>query len=150
MKHLCVNCWYIYDEINWEIEDGIDYGTKLDNIRETFVCPHCFESSENFQEIKEIVHSLDNKNLLEIEKQHFPNVQFLEDWYIKIEVNHPSEKEHFIWNIAIYDEYWDLVYEEFFKPWEPAYLEYDISDLDDFEIRVSCNLHWVFSKKFER
>ena len=148
MKHLCTNCGYIYDEINGEVEDWIDYGTKLDDIRESFVCPSCFESSENFQEITPHIHSLDDKeDILGIELEHIPIIEKLDSWEIKIEVNHPSEQSHFIWNIWIFDEYWDLVYEEFFKPWEPAYLEFNISDLDDFEIRVSCSLHWIFSKK---
>jgi len=69
-------------------------------------------------------------------------IEFLDDNTVKIEANHPSEESHFLWNIWIYDEYGDLVYEEFFKPWEPAYLEYDISDLDEYEIRTQCSLHW--------
>ena len=150
MKHLCTNCGYIYDEINWEVEDWIDYWTKLDDIRENFVCPSCFETCDNFQEITPHIHSLDDeKNLLWIEAEHIPIIEFLDDNTVKIEVNHPSEESHFLWNIWIYDEYWDLVYEEFFKPWEPAYLEYDISDLDEYEIRTQCNLHWIFSKKIE-
>ena len=149
MKHLCTNCGYIYDEINWEIEDWIDYWTKLDDIRENFVCPNCFESSENFQEIIPYLHSLDDeKNLSAVEKEHIPQVESLWNGEVRIDVNHPMEKEHFIWNIWIYDEYWDLVYEEFFKPWDVAYLEYDVSDLDKYEVRVQCNIHWFFSKWF--
>jgi len=150
MKHLCTNCGYIYDEINGEVEDWIEYWTKLDDIREKFVCPSCFESSDNFQEITPYVQSLDDwEDILGIEIEHIPNVDISDNWEIKIEINHSSEESHFIWNIEIYDEYGDLVYEEFFRPWEPAYLEYDISDLDDFEIRVQCSIHWIFSKKFE-
>lgn len=150
MKHLCTNCNYIYDEMIWEIWDWIEYWTKLDNIRENFVCPSCFETSENFQEINPVIHSLDDDNLIWIEYEHIPNIEFLDDDLIKIEVIHPDEESHFLWNIWIYDSFWDLVYEEFFKPWEPAYLEFDISDLDDFEVRTQCSLHWVFSKKFDR
>ncbi len=151
MKHLCINCNYIYDEIIGEIWDWIEQWTKLDDIRENFVCPSCFESSENFQEITPYIHSLDNEtNVFWIELEHLPIIKLLDNWEIKIEVIHPNEDSHFLWNIAIFDEYWDLVYEEFFKPWEPAYLEYNISDLDDFEIRTTCSLHWIFSKKIKR
>jgi rubredoxin len=150
MKHLCTNCNYIYDEMVWEIGDGVEYWTKLDDIREKFVCPSCYEGSENFQEITLHIHSLDDEDdILGIELEHLPIIEILENWEIKIEVNHPDEENHFLWNIWIYDEYWDLIYEEFFKPWEPAYLEYDISDLDEYEIRTQCSLHWIFSKKFE-
>lgn len=151
MKHLCINCNYIYNEIIGEVEDWIKQWTKLDSIREKFVCPSCFESSENFQEITPYINSLDNwEFLLLIELEHTPKIDFLDSWFIKIEVNHSSEESHFLWNIWIYDEYGELVYEEFFRPWEPAYLEFNISDLDDFEVRTECSLHWVFSKKFER
>ena len=149
MKHLCINCGYIYDEINGEVEDWIEYWTKLDDIRDKFVCPSCFESSDNFQEITPHIHSLDDwEDILWIEVEHIPVIEVLDNWDIKIEVNHPNESTHFVWNIGIYDEYWDLVYEEFFKPWEPAYLEFNISDLDEYEIRTQCSLHWIFSKKF--
>lgn len=151
MKHFCTNCNYIYDEMIWEIGDWIEYGTKLENMQDTFICPSCFEGIEYFQEIIPHIHNLDNeKDFIWIEIEHIPKIEFLDEESIKIEVNHPDEESHFLWNIGIYDEYEDLVYEEFFKPWEPAYLEYDISDLDNFEIRTQCSLHGVFSKKFER
>jgi desulfoferrodoxin (superoxide reductase-like protein)/rubredoxin len=148
MKYLCINCNYIYDEMIWEIGDWIDYWTKLDDIREWFICPSCYEWEENFQEITPHINSLDEERwVLQAELEHLPIIELLDDWAIKIEVNHPWEESHFLWNIWIYDEYWDLIYEEFFKPWEPAYLEYDISSLDDFEIRTQCSLHGIFSKK---
>ena len=149
MKYLCTNCNYIYDEMIGEIGDWIEYGSKLENMQDTFICPSCFEWVENFQEITPHIHSLnDEKNLLWIEVEHTPIIEFLDDNTVKIEVNHPSEESHFLWNIWIYDEYGDLVYEEFFKPGEPAYLEYNISDLDEYEIRTTCSLHWIFSKKY--
>jgi len=150
MRYLCTHCNYIYDEILGEVEDWISPWTKLDSIKDVFCCPSCYESIDNFQEIIEQVNSFDtDDNIIWIEYEHFPFVEKLEDWFIKIEVKHPDEKSHFLWNIWIYDEYWDLVYEEFFKPWEPAYLEFDVSDLDEYEIRTFCSLHWAFSKKFE-
>ena len=150
MKYLCIHCNYIYDEILWEKEDWIEPWTKLESMKDTFVCPSCYETMDNFQEINPQINSFDtDQNILGIEYEHFPFVEKSDNWIIKIEVKHSSEDTHFLWNIWIYDEYWDLVYEEFFKPWNPAILEFDVSDLDEYEIRTECSLHWVFSKKFE-
>ncbi len=149
MKYLCTKCNYIYDEMLWEKEDKIEYGTQFDNLWDNFFCPQCNESGEYFQEITPYVHSLDEDSLVGIEAEHIPFIEKLADGFIKIEVHHPDEEEHFVWNIWIFDEYWDVVYEEFIKPWNPAYLEFDVSDLDEYEIQVSCSLHGVFRKKFE-
>ena len=149
MKYLCTKCNYIYDEMIGEVEDWINPWTKFDNLWDNFLCPQCNELSEYFQEITPHVHSLDEEFMVGIEAEHIPHIAKLDNWFIKIEVNHPDETSHFVWNIWIYDEYWDLVHEEFIKPWDPAYLEFDISDLDEYEIRVSCSLHWIFGKKFE-
>ena len=150
MKYLCTHCNYIYDEILGEVEDWISPWTKLSSMQDIFTCPSCYESIDNFQEIREQINSFDtDKNIIWIEYEHFPFIEKWEDWFIKIEVKHPNEESHFLWNIWIYDEYWDIVYEEFFKPWEPASLEFDVSDLDEYEVRTGCSLHWVFSKKFE-
>ena len=149
MKYLCTKCNYIYDEMIWEVEDWIECGTRFDNLWDNFFCPQCNESWEYFQEITPYVHSLDEELMVWIEAEHMPIIEKLDNWFIKIEVNHPDEESHFVWNIWIYDEYWDLVHEEFIQPWNPAYLEFDTSDLDEYEIRVQCSVHWIFGKKFE-
>lgn len=147
MKYLCTKCNYIYDEMLWEVDDGVEFWTKFENVGDHFSCPNCYESSEYFQEVQMHVHSLDEDFLLWIEAEHIPIIDVLEDWMIKITVNHPDEDSHFVWNIWIYDEYWDMVYEQFFTPDMPVYLEYDVSDLEEYEVRVQCNIHGTFWKK---
>ncbi len=149
MKCLCTKCGYIYDEMMWEKEDWIDYWTKFDSLWDNFICPQCGEWGEYFQEINPHIHSLDDQNFIWIELEHTPIIEELDNGFIKIEVEHPDEQDHFIWNIGIFDEYWELVYEEFIQPGTPAYLELDVSDLDEYEVRVQCSLHWIFGKKFE-
>lgn len=154
MRYLCTGCQYIYDEDRGEIDDNIRPWTKFDNLWDVFICPGCGELPEVFHEIKEEINYLWEIPFDAIEAEHFINTEIWDDWNLTITIwkwaFHPVWAEHRITSIWIYDEYWDLVYEEFFKPWNPAYLEFDISDLDDFEIRTTCSLHGVFSKKFER
>ncbi len=146
MRYLCTNCNYIYNEMIWEVDELIERGTKFDEIRYNFICPVCWENEEFFQEIKEEVIYLD-KYSMNIELDHDFFIEF--NWNsIEITWNHSMEEEHFIWNIWLYDENKDLVEEIFIEPdWE-LYANFDISYLDDFEIRVQCNLHWTFAKKF--
>ena len=150
MQYLCTNCNFIYDEMTGEPEDGIPAWVKLSSLEWHITCPNCNESGDYFQEITQHVHSLDEEHLLPFELEHIPKIEQLDDGYIKIESNHPNEAEHFIGNIWIYDEYWDLFHEEFFKPWTWVYLEVDVSDLDEYEVRMQCSLHGVFGKKVDR
>lgn len=154
MRYLCTNCSYIYDEDRWEIDNNIKPGTKFENLWDSFVCPWCNELAEVFHEIKEEINYLSEIPFDALEDEHFINTEF--DWEnnIKITVwkweSHSTWAEHRISSIWIYDEYWDLVYEKFYLEDEEAILEFDISDLDDFEIRARCSIHWVWWVKIER
>ncbi|USN59246.1 MAG: hypothetical protein H6767_04135 [Candidatus Peribacteria bacterium] len=57
--------------------------------------------------------------------------------------------EHRISSISLYDEYGDMVEELFLQPEVVAEASFDVSDMDEFEIRVRCNLHGVWGKKFQ-
>jgi len=152
MRYLCVWCNYIYNEDLGDKTEGIKPGTKFEELPENFTCPVCWETKDMFQEIKEEINYLweQPKDVLEIE--HFINVKKIDSNNIQISIwyneLHPSWEEHRITSIWIYDEYWDLIYEEFFQAWEDAILEYDISDFDEYEIRARCSIHWVWGRKF--
>jgi desulfoferrodoxin (superoxide reductase-like protein) len=73
-----------------------------------------------------------------IQKDSKINVSVWED------ENHPNEESHFISSIQLFDEYGDLVEEKFLNPSDNWIAIFDDYDLDEFEIRVICNLHWVF------
>ena len=154
MRYLCTGCNYIYDEDRGEIDDNIKPWIKFENLWDNFVCPACWELPEVFHEIKEEINYLWEIPFDAIEAEHFINTEFFEDWNIKITVwkwaFHPVWAEHRITSIGIYDEYWDLVYDKFYQKDEDPILGFDVSDLDDFEIRARCSIHWVWGKKVER
>lgn len=148
MRYLCTNCSHIYDEALWDDEAWYEAWVKLYEMQDYFVCPVCSETLDYFQEINEEIDYLDKeKNLTMEEELHYP-VIIQEDSKIKISVwieeNHPNEESHFISSIQLIDEYGDLVEEKFLNPIDKWITEFNNYDLDEFEIRVICNLHWVF------
>ncbi len=147
MKYLCTNCSYIYDEDLGDKLENITPWTKFEDLKENFKCPVCSCPKDLFHEIKEEVIYLNEKAQDLIEAEHFINYKF--DWnIIKISVwnpiAHPSWEEHRITSIWLYDEYWDLIYEKFFAIWEEAYLEFEHSFIDIYEIRARCSIHWTW------
>lgn len=41
MKYICEVCGYIYDEEKGEPENGIEPGTKWEDLPEDYICPLC-------------------------------------------------------------------------------------------------------------
>jgi rubredoxin len=50
MKYTCEVCGYVYDEEEGDLENGIDPGTKWEDLPEDFVCPLCGAEKEEFSE----------------------------------------------------------------------------------------------------
>jgi rubredoxin len=51
-KYICLLCGWIYDEeLGWS-EDGIEPGTKWEDIPLTWVCPECGASKQDFEMIE--------------------------------------------------------------------------------------------------
>jgi len=48
MKYICSNCGYIYDEEKGDLENGIEPGTKFDDLDESWVCPLCYAAKDKF------------------------------------------------------------------------------------------------------
>jgi rubredoxin len=48
---MCVVCDYIYDPINGDPENGIEPGTKFENLPDDWVCPVCGVDKSQFVEI---------------------------------------------------------------------------------------------------
>lgn len=150
MRHLCTDCNYIFDEAFWELELAIKPGTRLDDAQDIFACPNCGALSDMFEPIREEILYADNpaeKRGMEIE--HIPLVRPTDDIgmieFIVWTQLHPSEDEHRITSVGLYDEYGDLVFEQFFEAEQEPIGEFDVSDFDSFELRARCNLHWVWS-----
>lgn len=149
MKFICTNCNYIFDEF---IDEGEDVINKVD---EDTVCPACGEQWF-FQWIEEIVNyaeDLDNLKFHELE--HIPQIEVVDEQnhIIKVFVwqnEHPMWAEHRLYSISLYDEYWDLVDEEFLNKDADPVVEFDVYDFDEYEIRVKCSLHWVWGRRIEK
>ncbi len=145
MRYLCTNCSYIYDEWTWDSEAWYEAWEGFYEMKDYFICPCCSETIDSFHEIKEEVNYIENiKNLSNLEKIHFPIIKE-NYWEIIVKINHPKEEDHCITSISLYDEYGDLVEEKFIKKWWKTEVNFIDYDLDEFEIRIRCNLHWVWS-----
>ena len=144
MRYLCTNCNYVYDNDLWDKEEEIEIWAELD------MCPVC-EEYDTFQWIEEEVNYIDeNTYLWALEIDHYPEVT-ISDWKIIVTVwneIHPMWEWHRIAAVSLYDEYWDLIETKYLELETEANVEFDFDDLDEFEIRVKCSIHWVWGKKF--
>ncbi len=52
-KYICVVCGYIYDEALGDPEDGIPPGTRFEDIPDTWTCPDCGVTKEDFELLEE-------------------------------------------------------------------------------------------------
>jgi desulfoferrodoxin (superoxide reductase-like protein) len=143
MKYLCVNCNYVYDKSMWDSEENIEIWTELEK------CPVC-EEYDSFQWIEEEINYIDDDSLGALEIDHFPEVTIKNDKLIVSVGNeiHPMWEWHRIASISLYDEYWDLIEEKYLELETEANAEFNFDDLDEFEIRVKCSIHWIWWKKF--
>ena len=155
MKYCCTNCNYVFDEWLWDIDVWIEPWTSVLNLWDYFCCPVCSEWIDSFEIIKEEVNYLDevtNFNLNSLELEHYIEYKIEEDilyvWVWK--EPHSMNQNHYISSIMIYDEYGDLIEEKFLNHNLEAEVEFDISYIDDFEIRARCNIAWVWGRKIER
>ncbi len=50
-KWECTACGYVYDPERGDPENGIDPGTKFEDLSDDWVCPQCGVSKEFFQKM---------------------------------------------------------------------------------------------------
>lgn len=50
-KYICVVCGLIYDEADGWPDDGIEPGTRWEDVPETWMCPDCGVTKEDFEEL---------------------------------------------------------------------------------------------------
>jgi len=48
MKYVCDVCGYEYDEVSGDPDNGIDPGTKWEDLPDDFVCPVCGVGKDEF------------------------------------------------------------------------------------------------------
>ncbi len=149
MKFLCVNCSYIFDEALGDESEWIMPGTSIDAIEENIHCPWCDGSFEDFSPIEdEILYVEDAQNLTHLEREHIPNILYQDLQRVEVMIGeeiHPTDDEHRITAIYLVDEEWHIVEEVFIMPDEEPIVEFDISGLENYEIRASCSQHGVWS-----
>ena len=51
-RYICVICGFIYDETQGWPEDGIEPGTKWEEVPENWFCPDCGAGKEDFEMIE--------------------------------------------------------------------------------------------------
>lgn len=150
LKYHCINCSYIYSPYIWDPENNIEPVTFFEDLNEFWHCPSCQESKDWFVEIKENFQELcDINNIIPQEETHTPfyyiknNKIFVRVW----SESEPflSDENHFIEYVGIFDEYSDIIDIKYLPNFEEQeYVEFDIPDEEVFEIRSSCNIHWVW------
>lgn len=50
-KYICVVCGLIYDEADGWPDDNIEPGTRWEDVPETWMCPDCGVTKEDFEEL---------------------------------------------------------------------------------------------------
>lgn len=53
MKYVCDVCGWIYDEELGDPDNGIEAGTKFEDLPDDFVCPLCGVDKDNFSEYED-------------------------------------------------------------------------------------------------
>jgi len=51
MKYICINCGYIYDPAQGDPENGVAPGTAFEDLPDSWVCPICYVSKDQFDPI---------------------------------------------------------------------------------------------------
>ena len=49
--YMCTVCGWLYDEAKGAPEAGIPPGTRWEDVPESFLCPECGESKDDFEKI---------------------------------------------------------------------------------------------------
>lgn len=52
-KWRCIVCSYIYDPAEGDPDNGVEPGTRFEDIPEDWVCPLCGAGKDEFEEIEE-------------------------------------------------------------------------------------------------
>ena len=50
--YMCVVCGYIYDEAQGSPDEGIEPGTRWEDVPDTWVCPDCGVTKDDFEMIE--------------------------------------------------------------------------------------------------
>lgn len=144
-----MNCSYVYSPYIWDPENNIEPVTFFEDLDEFWYCPSCHSSKDEFIEIKENIQEVSNiDSIIPQEETHVPFYKIVDD---KIFVRVGSfdepfllDENHFVEYVWLFDEGENIIEITYLPNFEEKeYIEFDLPD-DDFEVRSSCNLHWVW------
>jgi len=48
-KYVCTLCGYVYDPVNGDPDNGVEAGTKWEDVPEDWVCPLCGAGKDAFE-----------------------------------------------------------------------------------------------------
>ena len=51
-KYVCTICGYVYNPAKGDPDNGIDAGTKWEDVSDDWECPVCGASKDNFKKLK--------------------------------------------------------------------------------------------------
>jgi desulfoferrodoxin (superoxide reductase-like protein) len=91
-----------------------------------------------------VLYADDPHHLNHLEKEHIPHIIYQDHERVEVcvgEEMHPMDETHRITSICLVDDEGHIVDELFIMEEEDPVAEFDISGLDHFEIRASCNRH---------
>ncbi len=147
MKYTCTNCRYVYNPYFWDEEQEIEAWTDFFAISEDRLCPVCGSVKDDFIElIQEVNEPWNIDDMIPQEEQHIPFYKIEND---KVIITIWTEDEpfvkddvHFVEYVWIYDEYWELIDWIDFPDTDNDIIM-DLPD-EEFEVRASCSLHWIW------
>ncbi len=144
MRLLCMSCNYVFDDDFWDKQEGIAPWVRPEK------CPVC-DDYDSFQWVTEQVNYIKDDTSDMMELDHFPEIIINSD-NLEVQIwkeSHPMWPEHRILSIALHDEYGDLIEKKYLIDQDESKISFDFDDLDEFEIRVKCSVHWLWWKKFK-
>lgn len=147
-KFHCTNCSYVYNPFLWDEESEVESWTAFDELHDNWHCPVCSENKEFFVEIPENIHDFKKfEELLPEEIRHTP-FYYEKDWKIIISIwtedeSFSQDEVHFIEYVGLFYNDWEII--DYIKlPENLDEIIFDLDNIDEYEVRASCSLHWVW------
>ncbi|EKD44126.1 MAG: hypothetical protein ACD_71C00230G0003 [uncultured bacterium (gcode 4)] len=144
-KFTCTACSYIYNPFTWE--ENIPPGTAFEYLDEYWNCPHCGEEKDSFIETPINIQEVSRSGIVtEQESSHIPFYKEQGNSII-IQIGttdnpHETEENHFIEYVGIFETDGEII-EIKFQPEEDTVI-FENPWFDEYEVRLSCNIHGVW------
>lgn len=144
-KYACTNCSCVYNPFIGE--ESVESRIFFDDLDESWVCPHCGEGKEYFTEIPENIQDFSPIGMMT--EQEASHTSFYKEQGDQIIIRigadslpHANEKDHFIEYIGLFETDGEII-DIKIQPTEDIVI-FENPDRDDYEVRLSCNLHGVW------